>query len=411
METRTLHTILSGFGKPELEDFANLLGQELSPRLRKSQLVEKMDSYLRGNPQKWMSHLMERDIKLLRDLVHAGPEKVQYLDFADYPSLLEVTGLVAYDDSDENYHKVWISREVYDIVSPDIDKVIRSAEKSGQYELERVGLGYLNLYGILSTDRFVNLVMDWYEKTHTRADYRALSKMLHQSPLVKMYRYTDSWGDYVCSPCVENIEEVFTQREELKQKRFPVFTQLQAREAGCGAPYFTIGLKTPEGMRLEQMYRRVGYEGFELVKAEHDTWIEAQYTVGPNEALFQPLEDAPLSPDLDDQSWLACCEIVAQYADSVPKWILCGRTAAETGLCKADLEAEKNRIQQAPGNPEGESYPKWKMPEPTISDGFAAELSGDFLPLGFAIPHVAPDDPCPCGSGLKYCRCHGKYLS
>ena len=104
MKERTLHTILDGFGKPELEDLASLLGQELSPRLRKSQLVEQMDSYLRGEPRRWMSHLMERDVRLLRDLVHAGPDKVQYLDFADYPSLLEVTGLVQYDDSDENYH-------------------------------------------------------------------------------------------------------------------------------------------------------------------------------------------------------------------------------------------------------------------------------------------------------------------
>ena len=115
MKERSLHTILDGFQKIELEDLGNILGNELSPRLRKSQLVEQLHTYLRGQPRRWMSHLMERDVRLLRDLVHAGPEKVQYQDFADYPSLLEVTGLVQYDDSDENFHKVWISREVYDI--------------------------------------------------------------------------------------------------------------------------------------------------------------------------------------------------------------------------------------------------------------------------------------------------------
>ncbi|MBR4775610.1 MAG: SEC-C domain-containing protein [Bacteroidales bacterium] len=412
MKENTLHSILDGFGKPELEDFANLLGQDLSPRLRKSQLVDRMDSYLHGEPERWMAHLMERDIKLLRDLVHAGPERVQYQDFADYPSLLEVTGLVAYDDTDENYHKVWISREVYDIVSPGIDKVIRSGEKSGQYELERIGLGYLNLYGILPTDRFVSLVMDWYEKTHSKSNYKALSRMLHQCPLVKMYRYTDSWGDYVCSPCVENIEEVFTLREEMKQTHFPTFSQAQAREAGCGAPYFTVGMKSVEGIRLEQMYRRVGYEGFELVKAEHDTWIEAQYTAAVNEHLFDPLLDSPRCMELDEGSWRACCEIVEQYADSVPKWSLCGRSAAQTGLFKAGWESAG----KYPNNPEmqpntSEEYPEWKMPEPTVSEGFAKDIGGDYFPMGFAIPHVAPDDPCPCGSGLKYCRCHGKYLS
>ena len=384
---RSLHTILDGFQKPELQDLANLLGHDLSPRLRKSQLVEQMDSYLRAEPRRWMSHLMERDVRLLRELVHAGPEKVQYQDFADYPSLLEVTGLVEYDDSDENYHKVWISRELYDIVASDVEKVIHTGERNGQFELERIGLGYLNLYGILPTERFVDLMMDWYEQTHTGGDLNRLSRMLHQCPLVKIYRYTDRWGDYVCSPCVENIDEIFTQREQSKQLHFPSFTPLQAREAGCGAPYFTVGMKSLEGMRLEQMYRRLGYEGFELVKAEHDTWIEAQYTAGTNVALFHPLEDSPLCPELDDDSWLACCEIVAQYADSVPKWALCGLSAAQTGLFKADWDA-------------------WKKRSPEQKE----QLS-DYLPAGFAIPHVAPDEPCPCGSGLRYCRCHGKYLS
>ena len=412
MKERSLHTILDGFQKPELEDLASLLGRDLSPQLRKSQLVEQMDSYLRGEPRRWMSHLMERDLRLLRDLVHAGPDKVQYLDFADYPSLLEVTGIVEYDDSDENYHKVWISREVYDIVAAEVDKVIHVGERNGQFAVERVGLGYLNLYGILPTDRFVSLVMDWFEGRYG-SNYNRLSRMLQQSPLVKMYRYNDSWGDYVCSPCVENVEEVFTQREQLNQTKFAEFGASDAHEAGAGAPYFTIGLKTLEGMRLEQMYRRVGYEGFELVKAEHDTWIEAQYTEGENDALFQPLMDSPLYPELDDSSWAACCEIVAAYADSVPKWFLCGRSAKAAGLCKVDVEAYKKRALDNTPKTEikDEDYPHWTMPEPTVSDGYQQGMDSDYLPVGFAIPHVAPNDPCPCGSGLRYCRCHGKYLS
>ena len=410
MKERNLHTLLDGFQKMELEDLGNILGNELSPRLRKSQLVEQLHTYLRGEPRRWMSHLMERDVRLLRELVHAGPDKVQYQDFADYPSLLEVTGLVQYDDSDENFHKVWISREMYDIVAPNVDKVLRSCEKSGQFEVERVGLGYLNLYGILPTERFIDLLMDWYESSHG-GNLQELSKMLHQSPLVKMYRYTDQWGDYVCSPCVENVEEVLTQRKVLRQKHFKAFSAAQAREAGAGAPYFTVGFKTPEGMRLEQMYRRLGYEGYELVKAQHDTWMEAQYTLEQNDALFQPLMDSPMSPELDQESWLSCCKIVSEYANSIPKWFLCGFNAEETGIAKADWPAWQEPRDAAEEASTAEEYPQWTMPEPTISEGFASDLGAPGIPLGFAIPHVAPNDPCPCGSGLRYCRCHGKFLS
>ncbi len=409
MKERTLHTILDGFQKMELQDLGSILGNELSPRLRKSQLVDQLHTYLRGEPRRWMSHLMERDVRLLRELVHAGPEKVQYQDFADYPSLLEATGLVEYDDSDEHYHKVWISREMYEIVAPEVDKVLRLGEKSGQYEVERVGLGYLNLYGIIPTEQFVDLIMSWYEQAYG-ADFRLLTRLLHQSPLVKMYRYTDNFGDYVCSPCVDNVEEIFELRKQLKQKKFKTFDFQDAFDAGAGAPYFTVWLKSPDGMRLEQMYRRLGYEGFDLVKAEHDTWLEAQYTEQQNDALFSPLMDSPLCRELDEASWLECCRIVRAYADSVPKWILCGRNAADTGLCRADWEAWKSVPEQEAHV--SDEYPHWSMPEPTVTDGYASDVdAAGYLPIGFAIPHVAPDDPCPCGCGLSYRRCHGKYLS
>lgn len=415
MKERSLHTILDNFQKVELQDLGNLLGSELSPRLRKSQLVEQLHNYLRSQPRRWMSHLMERDIRLLRDLVHAGPERVQYLDYADYPALVEVTGLVESDDSDEHFHKVWISREVYDIVAPEIDKVIHTGEKSGQFEIERIGLGYLNLYGIIPTEHFLDLVLDWYEERHEHADMRELSRMLHTSPLIKMYRYTDKWGDYLCSPCMEDPDEVFELRKSLHQRNYARLPESMAREAGAGAPYFTVGLSLREGMALEQLYRRLGYTGFDLVKAEHDTWLEAQYTSEANAALFEPLLYAPLEADLDDAAWEACCQIVSDYADAVPKWCLNGHSAVQTGLCRCVRDAWKELEQPQDtaraSAAEGEDYPQWTMPEPTVTKGFGLQMISGSLPPGFSIPHVAPHDPCPCGSGLQYRSCHGKYLS
>lgn len=383
---KNLHTLLDGFQKPELQDLGSLLGRELSPRLRKSQLVEQLDVYLRGEPGRWLSHLMERDVRLLRELVNAGPEKVQYQDYAIYPSLVEVSGLVEHDDTDEHFHKVWITREMYDIVAPFVEKAIKRGERSGQFDIERIGLGYLNLYGIMSTPIFLDLITAYYEQ-HYNNNYGELMHMLQQSPMVKLCRYTDKWGDYLCSPCVSDPEEIHTLRQQLGQKKKGSFTEDQAREAGAGAPYFTVDMRTREGMALEQLYRRLGYEGFELVKAEHDTWIEAQYTSDYNEALFHPLMDSPQGQHLDEESWKVCCQIVADYADAVPKWALNGLSAREAGQMQLDMKLNSLR--------------SWdKLPE-------VADIPG----MGFAIPHVAPDDPCPCGSGLRYCHCHGKYLS
>ncbi|MBP3202387.1 MAG: SEC-C domain-containing protein [Bacteroidales bacterium] len=373
MEQRSLHTILTGYTKPQLEDLVEILGIPGSHARSKAKLVEELYSYLRAEPRRWLSRLTERDLRQLRELVHAGPDRVKIQALSTYPTLLEVLGLVSYDDSQENRHKVWIGPELYDIVHKDVEDVLHAGERNGRFHLERRGLGYLNLYGVVGTDRLIYMLLS--------EGYR--EKDIVDSPWFKLYRYEDANGDYLASPCLVNPEELFPVRDVMGSHLYkPVFPPDLVYEAGCGAPYFTVGMKSPEGMRLEAMYRRVGYSGFDLTLALHDTWVEAQYTNESNEELFGPLMDSPLAANLDHESWLSCVQIVADYANSVPKWFLCGSSAKEEEKGLVDIR------QAADNEGEVETYS-----------------------MGFAVPHVAPDDPCPCGSGLRYCRCHGRYLS
>jgi len=420
MKERSIEDILKGFQKVELEDLGSILGSEFSPRLKKAQLVQRMTDYLTGQPQRWLSHLLERDIRLLRTLVHAGPGKVQYFSRADYPTLLEISGLVNTDESDDRIRKVWLRREVYDIVAPHVDQVIRKGEKSGRFEIERVGLGYLNLYGILPVERFIDLMVDYYEATFG-PDYSSLIRILHQTPLLKVSRFTDLHGDYLVSPCLGNSEDMFSLREELgvEGKPFKDFSVEEALEAGGGAPYFTVGLNTPEGKALTDALQRIGYAGFDLVKAQHDIWVEAQYPYD-NVNLFAPLTSREESVD-SDEVYYACLSAIVEYANRVPKWALNGFSAIDKDLMVLEQPEEEQETEEAEAPVE--DYPRWSMPRPTISEGYTdliekdealeklSALMPEGFPFGLAIPHVAPTDPCPCGSGLRYGHCHGKKLN
>ena len=419
MKERSIEDILKGFQKVELEDLGNILGSVLPHRMKKSEQVAKLTAYLTGKPRRWLAHLSERDIRLLKSLVHAGPGKVKYLDTAGYPSMLEVSGLVDSDDSDSRFRKVWVRREVYDIVAPHIDRVIKRGERTGQFEVERVGMGYLNLYGILPLERFIDLIAEYYEQAFM-GDFDSLLKILNQSPLVKVYRYVDIHGDYLLSPCVSSADDLFQFREEIgfENEPYKTFTVEEAMEAGGGAPYFTVGLKTPEGKALTEALQRIGYEGFDLVKAQHEIWAEAQVPLG-NDALFGPLTDRDESIG-SDILYDTCVHAVIDYANSVPKWALNGFSALEKDMMVLEYPSE-----EVPEGTEAEdeTYPHWTMPRPTISDGYTdliekdealerlSPLMPEGFPFGLAIPHVAPTDPCPCGSGLKYGHCHGKNLN
>ena len=419
MKERSIEDILKGFQKVELEDLGNILGSVLPHRMKKSEQVAKLTAYLTGKPRRWLAHLSERDIRLLKSLVHAGPGKVKYLDTAGYPSMLEVSGLVDSDDSDSRFRKVWVRREVYDIVAPHIDRVIKRGERTGQFEVERVGMGYLNLYGILPLERFIDLIAEYYEQAFL-GDFDSLLKILNQSPLIKVYRYVDIHGDYLLSPCVSSADDLFQFREEIgfENEPFKTFTVEEAMEAGSGAPYFTVGLKTPEGKALTEALQRIGYDGFDLVKAQHEIWAEAQVPLG-NDALFGPLTDRDESIG-SDILYETCVHAVIDYANSVPKWALNGFSALEKDLMV--LEYPSDEVPEGT-DAEDETYPRWTMPRPTISDGYTdliekdealerlSPLMPEGFPFGLAIPHVAPTDPCPCGSGLKYGHCHGKNLN
>lgn len=401
----------------ELEDLANILGQDFRPSMKKSAMVYSLADYLRSNPDRWLSHLTERDIRLLESLVKAGPGKVLYLDFPDYLSFLEAGGIIDYDDSDENFHRVWISREVYDIVAPHITRVLKRVEKSGRYEVERVGLGYLNLYGIVPYEMFIDLMTSWWE-TAGGGDIDRLISHLQESPLIKLNRYHDLYGDYLCTPCMSSTEEYHLLREEYDGQLpfYNQFTVTEAMESGSGAPYFSVGLKTPQGRKLVSLLREMGFDGFELVKAEHDVWMEAQYPDG-NQHIFDIIFEKQHLLDSMDR-FVKWFRIFADYADSVPKWALKGFSAQETGLMKVNLTADdilreekaESGLDLASIWEEEAEYPHWSMPEPTVSEGFRSVLPPLFT-FGLTIPHVAPDDPCPCNSGLKYRNCHGKNLS
>ena len=421
-----IQDILDGFQKFELEDIGILFGAQLPSRLRKAELVNRLTCYLVARPQRWLNHLLEVDLQLLKQLVAAGPEVHVRQDYPDYPTVLEASGLIVTGERSDDYRDVWISREVCEIVAPHIDAALAEGERSGRFEIERVALGYLNLYGLLPYTRFIDLMMDFYEQRFGD-DFDRLVALLQQSPVIKLSRCSSlsDPDEYLCSPQVEDVEELIERRSDLREpKEYKAFSYDDALEAGAGAPYFTYGLSTPEGKALVRMLRRMGYEGEELLREEHYIWLSAQYYQHGNGSADELFVAVTSQTDwfVSDAEYRRFLKIVARFANTLPRWDLKGHSSDETGLLPIAVEEDASLPPLEPDELDGE-VPEWTMPHPTISPGYTDTIEKDgqirdlsaFLPEGFpfgmAIPHVAPGDPCPCGSGLKYRHCHGKYLS
>ncbi len=94
------------------------------------------------------------------------------------------------------------------------------------------------------------------------------------------------------------------------------------------------------------MLGNLGYAGEDLIHEEHDIWMNAQM-FGKNdttEAIFASVsrkqEDIESFEDYDE-----CMEIVAAYANTLPKWLLKGYSSNEKNCLKVVLQTEDDPIQ------------------------------------------------------------------
>ncbi|MDY5043055.1 MAG: SEC-C domain-containing protein [Candidatus Cryptobacteroides sp.] len=378
-----IFSTLEGFQRLVLEDIRRFFGAEIPSHLRKRDFVRRLGSFIIDSPEVWLRRMLERDLRLLRHLVQAGPEVPVCLEYPDYPSVLETVKLIGSDISEDSRF-LWIPKPLYDVVSPFIADVIAECESDGTFEMERAALGYLQFYGVMSLEEFYDCMLEYW-KFSGREDIDLFARTLYDSPIFKI-AYVDVEGERYCvSPNVFNPVEVLDGRNENPSIGMKHFSPVEAVRAGSGSPLFVFGLDTPQGIELVRTLTSLGYSGDDLVKVEHDIWINSQmiHSDDSTEMIF-----TAISSRQDDipsfEAYDRCMQVVADYANSLPKWVLGGHSSLETNRMKVLIQSEE--------------------------DPFDAMVRDNPL-LGLFVYPVPPDEECPCGSGISYRNCHGKFKS
>lgn len=378
----TIMIALGSFLRVELEDIRRFFGAKMPSRIRKGEVVVRLGAYIVEKPAEWLGRMLERDLRLMKRLVDAGPGVPLYLDYPDFPSVLETVRLLGSDTSDANFRKVWLSKELYDIVSPYIDDAISAGESNGAFELERAALGYLNLYGVMTVDDYYDRMLDYWDYSN-KFSLKEFNNLVFDSPVLRLCRCEIEGTQYVTSPNIFEPEDIINGRKDydgVKDSR--VFTPQDALEAGAGSPYFVYGLGTEAGKKFVDLLGNLGYSGDDLIREEHDLWMNAQMLDKDSSAedIFSCVsKKEDVIEDFGDFN--DCMEIVAAYSNSLPKWLLKGYSSNEVNYMKVILQSEESPLDSL-------------MKKNPI--------------LGLFIPPVPPDDPCPCGSGLSYRWCHGR---
>lgn len=386
--------ILNSRPREEIEAALDYFNELPRKRGSKQNLVQLLAAYLSA-PEVWLDKLMEQDLRMLQRICNAGPGNEVELIPSDYPLVVEVLHFVTRTESDvEGYVRLSIPEPFYDLIAGHINEVIARKELDGSFKLERIILGVVNIYGIVPLRTFVDCVfseVDGLEQIHE------LARSMAGHPALMLYQEEYKGETYLVSPFVENYEELLrVRRVSYKQVRHYLrHTPEEAERCGEHSPFCWAGAGSAEGHALLDVLSAIGYEGEALHAAAHTVWLNSQFE--PDRKNMEMLLSVVTQVSDELESFGQFSEyvrVIIEYANSVPKWNLKGHSAKGSGLMA--YEVTEDQLEALYG--------------PVMSEKESEELMRFFEKVGKVHP-VTPDEPCPCGSGLSYRFCHGRYCS
>lgn len=389
---RTLDDILHGYSLDELGAMVDYLDAPVDLSSPKRDVISLLSGYLSNSPDVWLSRLPENDLRLLGKLEKAGPGQKILIIRPDYPPVVEALKIVKCDQyADFDMVEVSMSETIYQIIAPHIHSVIAAKEINGAFRLEQTIMGYLNIYGVLPLKTFVSLFFD--DVSGDEKDLARIAREVAECPIFKLYQERVKRDVYLVSPFVCEAREILDARREHFRdiRRYaanPSRTELIT--AGQSAPFCAYGLHTPEGEALLTMLRDVlDFSGEELQEAIHNVWMCSQFAMDDEstEHLFEIVTDR--QDELGSfELFKHCIDVLVDYSNSVPKWLLKGHSAKEVNSMLITVRVD-------------ELVKEYNYEEPGLN----------LYRMGLAVKPVAPDALCPCGSGLSYRNCHGKVLN
>ena len=382
-ESGVLTRVLQAQTKEDLHEIGDFFGVLLRKSDKKAAMVHRLEMAFRTDMLRCLKCLPIYELRNLQLLVSQGKGVRMLIPEARPPFFTYLFGLLE-DDSEGAVMKLYLEDEIFDLVAPVIDTAIKEVEDSGRVEFERFLWGCLTIYGLLSMEEFINLRREFFPDEDLRAIYSFLDTY---APL---YYLTDDFYEFLMYPDLHQLDLITEQESRGYYGRELAKVSLEdILSAGKTTPYNIPFVSHKEGLALVSALKAVGLAGDAGALRMHWIWWEKQNEGGDSrgfrDLIQRILDDARVD---SFESVQALVGAITDYSNAIPTWVFRGRSSD-------DVMKEERPPQQS-------TFP-----------GFGAGLgpgSGSGPAFG-AVPRVGRNDPCPCGSGLKYKNCHGKWES
>ena len=270
------------------------------------------------------------------------------------------------------------TQEMHQAIVPYIDDAISSIEESGRAFMEDFIWGCLTIYGIPKKDELFGL---WTSLCPDK-DVSALDNFIYNTDYFLTLGVAEEGFFHYPVPNWYRFRLKMEKTGVLSRQLAPVPLS-DIIEAGKTTPRNHPFGSHPEGERLRKNLDKIGHGDESGEIRLHMAWYEEQLQRnGPTyrETVIKDILEQGKglwNKKLEDE----VVSSIHDYMGAIPKWCLRGL---------ASVDGESDDVLSLPGEE---------------SNGFRQHEGSTA-----SYRKVGRNDPCPCGSGLKYKKCHGKNL-
>ena len=381
MKKSAIYAAFADLTLKDLNRLRRMSDYPIKSNLRKADLVEALEDNFRKNPVQLLFQLPIFDLEMLAELCHGDRNSV--LCAQTFPDQLYIQefNLCEWDYTDDgNVQQMWLTDDMYFLISPFIDQIVDDIRHSERLVIDLIFWGMIWLYGFLPAQDYIKVL----KKNFGSRDEQWWPMY---ERLVRYFPFIDYYNEdgFIVHPTIGEYDYMLEERRsrgfDLKPlKEYPLEEIIQT---GAGGPYFRFGTKAKEYKDAEKALMKCGFDESESAARLSRLWIAVQELDGhmrPSELFHKIVGD----PDLKSaQEFEDVATAIFTYMNNIPRWCLGGRFPTDIKR----TPAEENQLRSALAAMD------------KVADTFAKT------------PRVGRNDPCPCGSGLKYKNCHGKNVS
>ena len=425
-KSKNLLQIVQKLTKKELLRCAYNLGVELDEKWPLQKMQRMYAEHLLTHPKELLMQLPNKELGLVKLFDDEIPGQMKSIYNTYIPFLIVEYGLAEIGDMAFDGIDIIVAKDLQKVLNPLIEEVLKDENKQQLSVIEIVVEGLTNLLGIVTQQEIRDYLREAFH-TDSEDDLKKGFAIARQYSLL-----LDSmeWSEQPEDPDSENI--MFVSNYGWKDKA-AMWQFIRQRSSEIAHPRkFTIDEVTQASSHtfpivdspvkdafLDYLVKEIGMDETQAKYLYFKLWyLKMHYGDDghANELMemhFVAYGLAAAQHELSDKEAEEGMRRLKEFADNLPLWHLRGYTATDY-----PSEAYVSKTKEPMGTLLRNATKQAKLMANILNSAEGRKQDTPVLPQEpanqqeeenpWASQKIGRNDPCPCGSGLKYKKCHGK---